>query len=254
MRRVVYRGNEWVLTTRELLFSIIIVLFMLAGGFLIGEKISSANDNANQEYDQAVKIDVDKELFEYGMRTSVGHAFVSGTLKAVDPVTYPELNGEYACVEKVKEKYTQHTRQVPHTRTVNGKSQTYYTTETYWTWDKVGEEHIHCTTISFLDVEFSHGTIEFPDLYLIDTIKQSSKIRYKYYGYNTSYDGTLYADLRDNTISDTTFVNNANIDEAVKYMHQSRTILLVIFWIVWIAVIGGAVYGFCYLDNRWLED
>lgn len=55
------------------------------------------------------------------MRTNAGNAFVYGDLKAVDTVTYPEIGGEYIYIEKVKERYTMHTRQVAHTTTMNGK-------------------------------------------------------------------------------------------------------------------------------------
>ena len=29
--------------------------------------------------------------------------------------------------------------------------------------------------------------------------------------------------------------------------------MLCVFWIFWIILTGGACYGFCYLDNHWLE-
>ena len=107
MRKVVYDGGTFEITPRELLFSVIIVVLMLTLGFFISEKISSAADEKNQEYEQAAKINGDKELFEYGMRTDIGNAFVSGTLKAVDPVSLPDIDGEYSFIRKVKEKYTQ---------------------------------------------------------------------------------------------------------------------------------------------------
>lgn len=111
-RTVIYDGETFEITARELLFSVIIVILMLTAGFFIGEKIASAADERNQEYEQAAKIDGDKELFEYGMRTDIGNAFVCGTLKAVDPVSLPEIDGEYAYIEKVEERYTKHTRTV----------------------------------------------------------------------------------------------------------------------------------------------
>ena len=40
------------------------------------------------------------------------------------------------------------------------------------------------------------------------------------------------------------------IDTAIKRMTSS---LIWLFWIVWILVTGGAVYGFYYLDNDWLN-
>lgn len=91
--KVIYSGYGWDLTARELLFSIVIVLVMLTAGFFLSEKIASANDEANQEYYQAMKINADAELFQYGMRTNVGNAFVFGTLEAVGPVNYPDIGG-----------------------------------------------------------------------------------------------------------------------------------------------------------------
>jgi hypothetical protein len=253
-RKVIYYGNGFDITLRELLFSIVIILAMITVGFFLSEKIASKSDEANQEYYQAIKIDGDTELFKYGMRTDVGNAFVYGTLEAVDPVSYSELDSSYAYIEKVKERYTRHTRQVAHTITANGKTQTYYTTETYWTWDRVGSEEIHCTKISFCGVEFDYGMIDFPSTYCADTIKESSSIRYKYYVCDTSYDGTVYGRLADNSITGAIFVDGENAEEAMKTMCSYGMVAQVIFWIFWVFLIGLAVYGFCYFDNQWLED
>lgn len=186
------------------------------------------------------------------MDTNVGNAFVYGDLKAVDTVTYPEIGGEYMYVEKIKEQYTMHTRQVAHTRTVNGKSQTYYTTETYWTWDRVGSEDIKSKEVSFCGVNFTSNKIDLPGTDYIDTIKESSNVRYKYYGVGTKYEGTIFTDLRDKTISDnTSFYNNLTIDETIERLESDFPII--IFWIFWVILIGGMVFGFYYLDNRWLD-
>jgi hypothetical protein len=253
-RKVIYYGNGFDITLRELLFSIVIILVMITVGFFLSEKIASKSDEANQEYYQAIKIEDDTELFKYGMRTDVGNAFISGTLEAVDPVSYCELDGEYAYVKKVKEEYTKHTRRVAHTRTFNGKTETYYTTETYWTWDRVGSEEIHCTKISFCGVEFDYGIIDFPSTYCADTIKTSSHIRYEYYVCDTSCDGTIYCRLGDNTITGAKFMDGVGTEEALELMCSSGTVAQVTFWIFWIILIGAAVFGFCYIDNRWLED
>lgn len=253
--RILYYGYGWNITVRELMFSIIIILVMLTIGFFISEKITSSNDEVNQEYYQAVKINNDAELFEYGMRTNIGNAFVKGTLSAVDTVTDPDIDGEYAYIEIVEQHYNQHTRQVAHHTTVNGKTHTYYTTETYYSWDNHDRWEKHCNKVSFLGVEFPYGTIKLPSDYHIATIKESSHVRYKYYVVDTEYDGVIYTALKDETItSGTPFMCVSTLDEAVELMVSNRTAIVVIFWIVWILLIGGAVCGFCYLDNRWLED
>ena len=195
-------------TKREVLFSIIIICVMLIIGIVIAGNINDTIMEKQQEYITALQIDNDKDLFEYGMRTNVGNAFIYGELKAVDTVTFDEIGGEYSYVEKVKEKYTRHTRTVTKTKTVNGKARTYTDTEVYWTWDKVDSWDKHCEKITFLNVEFDYGKIHFPTYDYITTIKESSRIRYVYYGTGTNYTGTLYTSLSDNTINGASFYVN----------------------------------------------
>ena len=208
--------------------------------------------DAYQEYNTVLRIDNDAETFKYGMKTNIGNAFVYGDLKTVDPVTFSEIGGEYSYVKKVKERYTQHTRIVTKTRVVNGKTQSYTTTETYWTWDVVDSWEKHAEKITFLDVEFDYGTINFPSSEYITTIRESSKIRYKYYGSPTACEGTLCAKLENNTITNVSFYNNRTIEQTMESLESNWQ--LVLFWVGWAILIGGSVAGFYYIDNQWLED
>lgn len=238
------------ITKREVLFSVIIILIMLLIGIIIHGNISDSLMTEHQKYNTALQIEKDSDLFSYGMKTDVGNAFIYGDLKAVDTVTYPELGGEYMYIEKVKEKYTMHTRTVVH-RTSSGS--TYTTTQTYWTWDRVGSEDKKCKEISFCGIVFNSNKIDIPSADYIDTIKESSHIRYKYYGTDIEYTGTIFTELKENTISnDSYFYNNKNIAETIECLESGSE--LIIFWFVWILLIVASVFGFCYLDNRWLED
>lgn len=117
---------------------------------------------------------------------------------------------------------------------------------------RVGCKDIECKEISFCDIVFSSSKIELPGTDYIDTIKESSHVRYKYYGVGTKYTGTIFTDLRDNTISDNSnFYNNSTIDETIEYLESN--VGIVVFWIFWVILIGLAVFGFYYLDNRWLD-
>lgn len=239
------------ITKREVLASVSIIAVMVLIGVLISNKISEYQMDKNEGYNKAVKIE-STDLFQYGMETNVGNAFVYGNLEAVDTVTYPEIGGEYIYVEKIEERYIMHTRPVAHTRIVNGKSQTYYTTETYWTWDRVGSEDKKCNEVAFCEVEFNINKIQLPDSEYVDTVKESSHIRYKYYGVGTKYTGTIFTDLRDNTISDnSSFYKDMDIEETVGYLESG--IEVIAFWIFWALLICGCVFGFYYLDNKWLE-
>ena len=188
--------GSFVITKREILASVSIVAVMMIIGVLISEKISEHQIDRNEIYNKAATID-DPELFQHGMETNIGNAFVYGDLEAVDTVTYSEIGGEYMYVEKVEEHYTMHTRQVAHTRTVNGKEETYYTTETYWTWDRVGSEDIKCKQVKFCSVVFDSDKITLPATSYIDTIKSSRRIRFKYYGTETKFSGTIFAQSRN---------------------------------------------------------
>lgn len=249
MRKKFYIG-DFEITIREIIASVSIIAIMLLFGVLINGKISEQQMDKNEIYNKAVKIE-SKDLFQYGMDTNVGNAFVYGELKAVDTVTYPEIGGEYMYVEKVKERYTRHTITVyeyDDKGNVVGQHE-----EEYWTWDRVGSEDKKCKELSFCDITFESNKIDIPGTGYITTIKESSHIRYKYYGTGIKFTGTIFADLRDKTIpKGTNFYNNMNIDETHKYLETGIGWLFV-FWVFWIGLIAGCVVGFYYLDNKWLE-
>ncbi len=236
------------ITKREIIASISIIAILLILGVIISGKISENIMDSNELYNKAIKIE-DEELFRYGMGTNIGNAFVYGELEVLDPVTYPEIGGEYSYIEKVKEKYTMHTRTV--TTTVNGKNRT--RTETYWTWDRVGSESLQSKKVRFLGVEFDYAQFISLDSKHIDTIKESSRIRYKYYGSPIKAIGTIFTTLQNNNIgNDIKLYENMNIEETYEYL-QDGFGLLFLFWFAWILLITGVVYGFYYLDNDWLN-
>lgn len=236
------------ITKREILASISIIAVMLLVGVLISSKISDYQMEQNEKYNKAVKIE-STDLFQYGMDTNVGNAFVYGELKAVDAVTYPEIGGEYMYVEKVEEHYNMHTRTYT---TTDGKGHTQTHTEVYWSWDYAGKEEKTCNEISFCGITFKSNKISLPDANYIDIVKESSHVRFKYYGVSTKLKGTIFTDLRNKTISDKSdFYEDRTIDQTVDELESGAG--LIIFWIAWIIVIAVCVYGFYYLDNNWLE-
>lgn len=240
--------GDFEITRREVLASVSIIAIMLLIGSLLSAKISNWQMDRNEKYNKAVKIENNTDLFQYGMDTNVGNAFVYGELKAIDTVTYPEIGGEYMYVKKIKEKYTKHTRRVAH----RSGNHTYYTTERYWTWDYAGSEDIEGKEISFCGIKFPIKKIDYPSPDYIETIKESYYVRYKYYGTATEYKGTVFTALKDKTIEDgSSFCEDSKIPEVIDRLESG--IWNVVFWIFWILLTGFAVFGFYYLDNEWLE-
>lgn len=252
--------NEKIVTKREILFSIVIIAVMLIFGFMISNGINNSLLTKYQEYNTALQIDNNKDTFQHGMETNIGNAFVYGELKAIDTVTFDEIGGSYSYIEKVKEKYTMHTRVVTKTRTNSkGKTETYTETETYYTWDYVTSEKKHSKKIDFIGVEFPYGKISLPGVREIKTIYEdgdifhsSGDIRYVYSAAPAKCKGTLYAKLKDNSISDTHFYYDNNIEETIEILETEWEII--VFWIVWLIFTVGLVVGFYFIDNRWLED
>ncbi len=239
-------------TKREVLASVGIAAIMVIVGLFLSQKIWQAKLDGDDIYQKAAQI-TEQELFQYGMRTDLGNAFVYGELAAVDTVSYPEIGGEYMAVEKVEERYTKHAKKVRHTRKKpNGQTETYYTTENTWTWDQVSSEGMKCKEISFCGAVFPSAKIQIPGMEYIDTIRESSKTRYKYYGAAAKYAGTVFTELKDGTIPEgSPFYPEKDIEAAKKDLESQDG--RPVFWIAWAGLTALLVYGFCKMENRWMN-
>lgn len=235
------------ITNREIIVSVAIVSIMLIIGTMLSGIISDNIADNNAIYNKAIHVE-DKDIFEYGMKTNVGNAFVYGDLIAIDTVGYPDIEGEYLYVEKVKERYTMHTRTVSYKC---GKN-TCFRTENYWTWDVVNRESKSSEKVTFLGVEFNFNQFKRPSDKYIETVKESSKVRYKYYGVPSKLKGTIFANLKDNNIGKDVKLYQDMTTQVAHERLVSNNLPLWGFWVLWIALIGGAVYGFYYLENNWL--
>lgn len=249
------------ITKREIIASISIIAIMLLIGILISNKISERQMDKNEIYYKAAKID-NSDMFEYGMRTNVGNAFVYGELAAVDTVTYPEIKGEYMYIEKVEERYERHERTVTET---DSDGNTHTKTEVYYTWDTENTESKTVKEIKFCGVVFPYSKIELPSASHIETISgdrvwswksgEHVKVRFVYYGIGTQFTGTIFTKLQDKTISDgSSFYNGKSITETIETLESTGAVWNVLFWIFWIILTGGCVAGFYYIDNEWLEE
>lgn len=242
------RFRNFEITRREVLASIPVIILMLLIGLLTSSKVTEARMDRNEKYNKALQIE-EPEIFRYGIDTDAGNAFVYGKLAAVDTVSYPELDGKYMYVKKVKEVYTRHTRTVTYT---DGNGHTRTRIEVYWSWDCAGKEELRCQEVTFCGSLFESLKINLPEADYITTLKESHRVRYKYYGTATEYTGTVFTELKSGTISDhTEFYPNRTIQETVKALESG--IGSVMFWVFWVVLIIAVVYRFYYLDNKWLE-
>lgn len=241
---------EKMATKREIIVSITIVSLLLTIGIVISNKIVETQKDESTIYNKAVKIE-SSEMFQYGMDTNVGNAFVYGELNAIDTVSYPEIGGSYMYVQKVEEHYTQHTETETYT---DSDGETCIKTRVYYSWDYAGEESLRCQNITFCNVEFNSCKIRLPSKHYITTIKVTAKIRYQYYGVDTSYKGTVFTNLSNKTISDdSAFYEYKNISDTLEYIATQQKMSLIGFWAVWIVIIIIIVFVFLIAENKWLK-
>lgn len=221
---------------RNRIASIVTIALMIVIGLFISDM---------KEYRKVVQI-TDPAMFQDGMETNVGNAFIYGELKAVDPVSYPEIDGQYMYMKKVREQY----REDISAFYVQGRG--FMSSSS--TWNEVDSEEKECRELSFCGVTFDRERIDLtiPDVEYIETIYTSENVRYKYYGVKSQNKGTIYAVLKDNTMVDAVFHKDMDIKKTVELYESNKVKLCVVFWIVWILIM--VVIVALLPDNQWLEE
>lgn len=237
------------ITKREIIASFSLLAILMIIGFIISDEIREYDLEQNKQYLQALKIR-DKDIFEYAMQTNTGNAFVEGEMRALEPVTYDDLDKDYILVKKITEEYTMHTRLVTYTDS-KGKSRT--RTETYWTWDEIHRETKISKRVAFLDVEFKYAQFDFPSSEFIKTVKVHSDLRYKYYGIPKTFKATIYSRLSNGNINseNVPVYVNTSIEDVLEELTSNANQIL--FWCIWITLSLGMIYAFVVAENDWLN-
>lgn len=263
------------ITKREILVSIAIFFFMIGVGFLISQNIASKVEEQNEEYHKALKIE-DMNTYNYAKDTDVGNCFTIYTLDADTPQTIPELTGEYLYIERVYEEEHYKSRTVTETYTDSkGKTQTRTKVEHYWEWDIMDRDTWTSPTCTFNGESFStdrfsglgdyrltldestvsadyHDRLGWSSTYL----KRGSHKRWSFYVVPLHLEGATYVNLAEDTVQNNRIQlrNGRTVQEVYESYLSSSSAGTVIFWIFWIILTIGIIYGYCYLDNNYLED
>lgn len=235
---------------REMAFSVAIVFVMVALGFLLGSKISDHIAETNEEFTTATQI-TDDQQFQYALDTDFGNVIAYGKLVAEQPVSADDLDGEYAILTKITERYTMHTREVTYT---DSKGHTHTRTEIYWTWDRVKREEDNTETFSFMGVSFPTDKFSVSAHRQGSMIYDNSELRHYYEVVDANMVGSIHTQIKDHMIADNNrFYTDAEPQAIVNLAIRQGNIAIILFGVLWIALTGGAVYGFCALENRWLD-
>lgn len=243
-------------TKREQIFSVTLLSLWVCIGILISGAMEHGENADNLEYHQAVKISNDPVEFRESMQTDVGNAFVDGKFITLDPVTYPYLSGAWLSIHAEHQSYERHTRVETYTDS-HGRSRS--RTETYWTWDTYKVVDVHAERVNFLDQIFNYDTFDFDRVGTTESIADTGyHKRIRFSAVPATFDGAIYAVLKDSTIS-----NRNKQKKVAVYENKTADTLLehhlvhygtVVFWIFWILFGLVLLYVFNVIENKWLEN
>lgn len=262
-------------TKREILVSIAIFFIMLGFGFLISQNISERTEETNEEYRKALKIE-DLETYDYAKQTGINNCFTIFQLDAITPQSIPELKGEYLYIERDYEVEHQKTRVVTETHT-DSKGKTYTTerVETYWEWDHMGTDTWESPQVAFngmtYDIDrfsgYGRQSVDPSDSSVFDEnaigarrttysyAYLSSHKRYSYEVVPIHLEGSAYIKFSNNELPKSVRIHpGTSVESLYQSKLSSATAWIVLFWTIWIALTGGLIFGYCYLDNDYLED
>lgn len=265
------------ITLREILFSIIILCLVICFGLFINNRIDDYFIKKEEKYNKALKVNNNNELFEYSIKTNVGNLINYGEFEAIDPVKDDWLINSYTAYNKITERYTKHTRTVCSSC---GKT-TCCHTETYHTWDKInnnlhGVSYIKFSGVNFFYSDFTNypwktlsisrqtinnGIGYLKDNYIYEKNKlfdSEGDIRYYYEIIPTHFYGTTFGVAKDNVYKSEDnrgiYIDSDNLENYIKKNKNSRTFWKVLFWVIYLILVGLGIYGFYYIDNEWLEE
>ncbi len=243
--------EDFIITKREILFSTIIICVMIGLGVWVSNPILQKTTEKSLKIVSSVTVS-DLERFDYIRRTNAGDFLAEGSLVAINPVTLPEIDGEYLKVVKVKEKYTMHTQTYT---TSDGKGHTQTHTRTYWSWDVVSREAFCVDSVLFLgqrfkleDINYSAGTD------YKETQSGGHHIRYKYYTHPSLINGVMIGNCDNKKYEELKFMDGSTIEKMIETAEKSINNSPIIFWCFWSFLTIILVLLFFKFENNWLEE
>lgn len=242
---------DFEITKREVLVSIAIAFIMLALGFVISGNISSAIEESNEVYHKALKIE-DQDMYDHAKSIGVGNAFTFFSLDAVTPQSIERLDGEYLWIKRVYEEEHYKSRTVTK-KDADGKE--YTETEWYWEWDEEKTEYWSSPTVIFNGEEYPKDQFtNYPtNSHGYDYL--SLHRRYSYYTIPTHLEGSAYLNFGIGMINGKVrLASGMTVQDHYQYSLSNPAVGVTIFWVCWVIFGGFLIFGFYYLDNKWLED
>lgn len=249
---ILFSSIDWEITLREFLFSIFIFGTLMLIGFFISNGIKSHIHNKTLVYRQSAQIKNNPTEFKWAIETDVGNVFVEGKLKSVDSVTHEKLGLDVLSYNATYQHYTMHTRPVTRTRVDSkGRSHTYTTIETYWSWDTYKRNSKGVKEVEFSDVKFNRSRFDLGAFIRTKVVGNGHNDRIVFKYIPCELYGAFFGEIKDKTFTRTVILHGSTIEKLYEDFTTSH--LNMIFWIVWIILSVLITFIFYIHENNWLE-
>lgn len=132
--------------------TIIALLFFIASmiaGFIVKSNLEENQWEKAQMYNTAIQAKTD-HTFNYAIDSRQGNIITSGLFETNEPVSNPNVNGNFFKIIETEERYTRHTE----TYECGSKESPRTCTRTYYTWDHYNYETSKSPTIVFRSREY----------------------------------------------------------------------------------------------------
>lgn len=246
-------------------------------GLLIKEAIDDGGERNARLYNTAIQA-TETDRFNYAIDSRQGRLLGYGEFKATQPVKFPEMTQSFGYVDKNKEEYTLHTREVCTTDSEGNES---CHTETYYEWDYAGSEQVSTPALKLHGRDYPAGLFnlsgyerraEACDFTPANTAGwfqdkngcdggyyyTDSDTRYYYRVVDTSFTAGFLSDVSSGSLKplsgNAIDLKNATPEELVKQANDYRTpgTVFIIIWLI--VVIGGMsalAYAWVMSDGLW---
>jgi hypothetical protein len=146
-----------------------------------------------------------------------------------------------------------HTRPVTRTRVDSkGRTHTYTTIETYWSWDTYKRDSKCVKSVDFSGVEFTRNKFNLESFVVSKCVDNGHNDRIVFKYIPCEIYGVIFSEIKNKTFTDAVTLYDSTIERLYKYFTTSH--FNMIFWIFWIIMSVCVTFIFYIHENKWLES
>lgn len=241
-------------TIKTIARTLLVTVVVLILSFLFINIANNVADNINNEYERLnnmIKV-TNQDVLDYCINSKQNEFLIRNKAISINPVSLPELKGNFSAIIKTKYKYESHIETYTTTYTdSNGHTHTQTHTKTVWDWERKGSEKFKASTVSLLNktFDFDNTSYYYKEINFEDYSNKNDK-HYKDGHYNYENNNTRYKYEIVPNEYETAFVSDYNMrmldgfyDKSIEEItaRKSTTWVYVLFYTLLFIILISAI-------------